>query len=379
MNKYQVSSNEVPSIIVVSGDPGGANAVAPVLVRLINDTRVKVVAFAYREACNLWREKNIPFTQLPDNTTVFSASEILKENNASLLFSSTSWNQYEFEKKFILAARRLSIQSLAIIDYPSNYAIRFSDNAGNPVYIPDKIAVMDKTTRDEMVKEGFKPDLITITGQPAYDDLGVWKSEFSIEKREKLRKKLGIKPGDLLVVFASEPLFTGSQSRPSDPGYTKMGVLHSVISALDEIQRTCNQKINLVIRPHPREGPAEFVGVHGNRIPIIISTKWNSRETIMAADLVTGMTTALLVEACYLGCIVVSVQPGLIHPDILPTNRLGYSYPVYREEDVDQVLRTMLLDSRRRNETYEKISNIRPDGKAAERVVQQIYVMSGII
>ncbi|PKL70352.1 MAG: hypothetical protein CVV30_03055 [Methanomicrobiales archaeon HGW-Methanomicrobiales-1] len=379
MNECKISSNTVPTVIVVSGDPGGANAAAPVIIRLINDDRVKVMAFAYREACNLWKEKNIPFTQLPDNTTVLSASEILSKCNAKLLFTSTSWNQQEFEKTFLLVARRLSIPSIAIIDYPSNYTIRFSDITGNPVYLPDKIAVMDATTRDEMVSEGFEPDIIMVTGQPAYDDLGSWKSAFSTEKREALRKKLGVNPGELLVVFASEPLFSGTPSRPSYPGYTKKEVLHSVISALDEIQRTCNQKITLIIRPHPRENPNEFAGELGERIHIIISTTGNSREIIMAADLVTGMTTALLVEACYLGCIVVSVQPGLIQKDILPTNRLGYSYPIYSVENVTPVLRTLLLDSHRRNKVYENISKIRSDGNATGRVVQQIYVMSGII
>lgn len=379
MNENTISSKDVPSVIVVSGDPGGANATAPVIIRLIKDDRIKVIAFAYREACNIWKEKKIQFIRLPDNTSFLSASEILSKSNAKLLFTSTSWNQQEFEKTFLLAARRLSIPSMAIIDYPSNYAIRFSDNAGNPVYLPDKIAVMDNTTRDEMINEGFRPDLITITGQPAYDDLGSLKSDFSTEKRERLRKKLGITPNNLLVVFASEPLFTGSPSSPTDPGYTKMGVLHSIISALDEIQTSCNQKITLIIRPHPREESAEFSDIQGNRIPVIVSTTGNSREIIMAADLVTGMTTALLVEACYLGCIVVSVQPGLINPDILPTNRLGYSYPIYTEDDITQVLQTMLLDSHRRNEAYEKISNLKSDGNAAERVVQQIYVMSGII
>lgn len=371
--------SEIPTIVVVCGDPGGANAVAPVILKLIDDSKVNVIAFAYREACRLWNERKIPFVELPDSTTYNSVLKILKEENVDFVLTGTSWNPQEFEKQFIRAARTCSIPSLALLDYPSYYAIRFSDNAGNPVYLPDKIAVMDEATRDEMIREGFDQKIITITGQPAYDDLGLWKERFILEQREAIRKDLGIHHNNLLVVFASEPIFSGNEIKISNPGYSRDGVLKSSIAALDQIQRTSNKKITLVICPHPREEKSEFTGIKGETIPVVISTTGHTREIVMAADLVLGMSTAMLVEACYLGCIVVSIQPGLIFSDILPTNRMGYSHPVYRDEDIIPVIKTMLLDEDRRKKTQEKTATLNSDGKATDRVVQQIYLMAGII
>jgi hypothetical protein len=370
--------DRISSVVVVSGDPGGANAVAPVIKKLISDKKVRVHAFAYREAKKLWKDLNIPFSDLPDNATLESVKILLKDLKTDLFFSGTSYNDQEFEKKFILAARTLQIPTLVLLDYWSNYAIRFSDNDGNRIYLPDKIAIMDEYTFDEMILEGFAPDQLIITGQPAYDDLILFRNSFSAKRKMEIRDDLGDLQDEIVVVFASEPLFWGTPTNPVNPGYTKTKVLRSLITALDRIQEMTERKIVLIIRPHPRERSNEFEGIHGAKIQIIVSTSGRSRDVIQAADLVCGMTTALLMEACYLGCIVVSIQPGLLQSDILPSNRLGYSTPIYKEEDIIPVLQTLLLDERLRNSIRNKCLSLAPGTRSADRVVQQIYTMCGI-
>jgi hypothetical protein len=56
----------------------------------------------------------------------------------------------------------------------------------------------------------------------------------------------------------------------------------------------------------------------------------------MASDLVIGMTTMLLVEACYLGVPTVSLQPDLQRPNMLP--ELPGLVIVRREVDVAPAL-----------------------------------------
>lgn len=374
-----MTRGRIPSVVVVSGDPGGANAVAPVIQKLIGDKKVRVSAFAYREAKTLWKDRNIPFSYLPDSTTLESAKILLKNRETDLFFSGTSYNDQEFEKQFISAARTLQIPSLVLLDYWSNYSIRFSDNDGNRIYIPDKIAIMDEFTRNEMIQEGFNPEQLIITGQPAFDDLILLRDSFSVEQKKEIRKTLGNLKDDLVVVFASEPLFRGTPTKPANPGYTRIGVLHSLVTALDRIQEVTRRKIVLVIRPHPRENSHEFLDIHGEKIQIILSSTGRSRDVIQAADLVCGMTTVLLMEACYLGCIVASLQPGLSQPDILPSNRLGYSVPIYHEEDIIPVLQTLLLDEKMRNSIRNKCRSLIPETQSADRVVRQIYTMCGIL
>ncbi len=368
-----------PSVVVVSGDPGGANAVAPVIQKLISDKKVRVCAFAYREAKTLWNDQNIPFSDLPDNTTLESAKILLKNYEAVLFFSGTSYNDLEFEKVFISGAKTMQIPSLVLLDYWSNYSIRFGDNKGNRIYIPDKIAIMDKFTQDEMVLEGFSSEQLIITGQPAFDDLILLRDSFSIQRKKEIRENLGCLNDDFVVVFASEPLFWGTPTKPTNPGYTRNGVLHSLVTALDRIQEETQKRIVLVIRPHPRENSDEFLDIHGEKIQIILSSNGRSRDIIQAADLVCGMTTVLLMEACYLGCIVASIQPGLSQPDTLPSNRLGYSIPIYYEEDIIPVLQMLLLDEKMRNSIRNKCMSLIPETQSADRVVSQIYTMCGIL
>lgn len=373
-----MTDSRIPSVVIVSGDPGGANTVAPVIQKLISDRKTRVHAYAYREAKKLWKERNIPFSELPDTTTKESARGLLLLHKANLCFSGTSYNDQEFEKQFIAAARDLHIPALVIIDYPSYYAIRFSDNAGNRIYLPDKIAIMDKHAFDEMQEEGFDPSVLVITGQPAYDDLVFERDTFSAEKRDMIRSDFGARNEELVVVFASEPLFWGTQDNPADCGYTKTGVLRLLIMALDHIQEKYKSNILLVIRPHPREDAHEYQGIRGEKIRVIVSSTGRSRDIVQAADLVCGMTTALLLEACYLGCIVASIQPGLIELDILPSNRLGYTTPIYKEEDIIPVIQTLLLDTKERETIRLKCRSLILDSHSKDRVARQIYTMCGI-
>ena len=58
----------------------------------------------------------------------------------------------------------------------------------------------------------------------------------------------------------------------------------------------------------------------------------------------------LLVEACLLGCVVLSLQPGLRLADALPTNRWGVSQGVYYEKDIEPALESLLFDEQVRAE-----------------------------
>lgn len=95
----------------------------------------------------------------------------------------------------------------------------------------------------------------------------------------------------------------------------------------------------------------------------------------MAADLVVGMNTELLVEACYLGCITLSLQPGLRHPDRLPTNRLGFSRAVYQEDEIKPALLELLLNEKSRSAILENVKKFKLRDKSAVNVARLIFEM----
>lgn len=369
------------SVVAVCGDPGGANAVAPILKLLEHQPRVTVRALAYNEASSLWAEQGIPVQALPSEVSREAIISILSEDSVGLLLTGTSMNSVELEKQFIAASHEVGLPSLAVLDFWSNYRSRFSDSNGNLVYLPDRIAIMDNDARNEMVKEGIDSSLLVVTGQPAFDDLRSFYEAFTTERRLFIREELGLGGDDLVVLFASQPLadLCGTDpSNPRYPGYDERKVLTSLIAALEKIMARVGRPITLVIRPHPRESLHTFSEYGSDSVRISISNKSLGRDVAMAVDLVTGMSTNLLLEACYLGCIVVSLQPGLCLPDVLPSNRSGLSRPVYRDEQLEPVVEEMLIQSEARAAARARLTQLQFDGGAAQRVMDLAYRMGGL-
>ena len=90
---------------------------------------------------------------------------ILDNPKASLLLTGTSYNSVDLEKKFIASARERGVPSLAVLDFWSNFALRFSRGDGGLENIPDRIAVMDEWAREEMIAAGFDATRLVVTAR----------------------------------------------------------------------------------------------------------------------------------------------------------------------------------------------------------------------
>jgi hypothetical protein len=361
------------TIVVVAGDPGGANALAPVIEALLRDPEVDLHPFAYNEACTLWKNRGISYVPLPETPRMDYVTKTLMTHKAGVILLATSHNVKEFEKYFVTAARELRIPTLSVLDFWSFYSVRFNNREGRLAYLPDRIAVMDERAESEMIREGIKPELLTITGQPAFDELQSWKCRYNLENRNKIRRDLDISDNDLMVIFASEPEVDTGPGDPFFPGYKKDNVIRTLVQVLDEISHESGRDIVLVIRPHPRENARDFDKYKTLPVRVEISESDHSRNIVMAADLVTGMTTNLLVEACYLGCIVVSLQPGLCLQDPMITNQSGHSVGLFDEKDFKPVIQKLLLNFATRKEMKDRLETFQTDGKAVQRIVTVIH------
>jgi UDP-N-acetylglucosamine 2-epimerase len=227
-----------------------------------------------------------------------------------------------------------------------------------------------------MIAEGFEPQQLVVTGQPAFDDLATWRAAFTPEKREAIRQKLSVQESELLVVFASQPFsaFAGTDSSlPQYRGFDERSVAAQLLKVLESVATDSERRITLVIRPHPREKADSFDHLRSDAVGVCVTTDGDARETVAAADLVVGMNTVLLIEACYLGCVVVSLQPGLKGTDPLPTNRLGFSRAVYSDREIAPAIRELLIDENARQRVRENLERFRVDGNAAKRVAEMVF------
>lgn len=311
----------LPLVVTVCGDPGGAGALAPVLELLRSEGQVNLRNYAYRQAADILAARNIPFTPIPPDAGEEWVASQLKQCGAALLLTATSYRTEEHEKTFIAAAVALGIRSIAVLDFWANYGVRFADSSGAQRYLPHVITAMDQAARDGLIKDGVPPDRIVIAGHPGFDAIARQRAAFGAAQRSALRAALGTPDGGLQVLFASQPLrdlYGADGSSATFRGFHEHSVLDAVIEALEGSAKATGRAIRLVIRPHPREDTAPYLARQSASIGIVVSKEGDARECAMASDLVIGMTTMLLVEACYLGVPTVSLQPDLQRPNMLP-------------------------------------------------------------
>ena len=112
-----------------------------------------------------------------------------------------------------------------------------------------------------------------------------------------------------------------------------------------------------------------------DRIKIALAEKYTSKEVILASDLIVGMNTVLLIEACYMGYLAISIQPDLIIDDPLPTNKMGYTIPIYNYDEIKPIIETYLLDENKRSDHERFLSENLLQNHATKNVTKIIYEM----
>lgn len=353
---------ELKTIVSICGDPGGANALAPVVRDLSQKAIFYLKNYTYAQGSSIFQKQNLSTTPLSCDVHLETAHSALEETKPDLLLTATSHNTQNWEKKFILSARNLGIPSVSILDFWSNYSLRFSDERGALSCLPDAIIIMDEQAKSEMIAEGFPEDRLLVMGQPAFDSLPRSKSAFTENKKLELRHDLGVSSNEKLVVFVSQPLRQVLNGKTT-LGFDEHEVLRDLIFALEPLSE--QSPISLLIRPHPREEVSDYDKYHSDRIPIQVSNDGESHSLYLSADLVVGMNSVALVEACHLDCHVLSYQPGLVARDSLPTNRSGLSHAVYAKENLLPKLASLLSAPR-------PVNSSRFCSAASEKIVKYL-------
>jgi hypothetical protein len=217
--------------------------------------------------------------------------------------------------------------------------------------------VLDERSVKEARDEGIPEEILRITGQPSYDSLGKDRVRLRSADPDELRKAFGMRKEVLSIAFVSQPPmaeWARQRSANIHPGFDRDVTLPKLISALEELQPKLDRPMELALRPHPREATESFTKYHSSHFPIRIHREGNSREFSFACDLVTGMDSSLLLEACLIGSVVLCVQIESAQPDRLPCNRWGLSRLARTEKDMKAHLEHLLTDAAQRTAMREK-------------------------
>jgi len=348
-------------VLSICGDPGGAAAVAPV-ISMLSD-RLEVHALCYRQARDVFQRYQIPMSELIENSEAVSRS--VKSCSPDFLLLGTSVNGGDWELDALMAAT--GVPSLSVLDFWSNYTARFTHRSG-VVCLPDRIAVMDEQARQEMAAEGFPVDRLIVTGQPAFDELAKKKAFCCNASLAQLNCDQTLSAREIRVAFVSQPILARCEKREC----SKHTVLPELVDALEKISRSTKNRISLVIRPHPREYDDDFAWVQSEQISVSIDRCADPRVLLVECDLVAGMESALLLEACALGCVVASIQLNSGPHDCLPTNRMGLSLRISREKDLEPMIHSLLFDHLHRKNLLRKCCGWKLEEDATKNIVDLI-------
>lgn len=366
----------MPAVVSACGDAGGAAALAPVLERLVKEGRVSVESYAYGQGIEVLARSGLIPRAVPANADADWCDSALLQHQPALMLVATSHNDQNHEKTFVAAARKRGIPSMALLDFWTNGRARFCDPAGRLLYVPDRIAVMDTAARHSLIAEGLPRDAIVVTGHPGLDALMERKGQLTSTGRYAAGRASETRRCDVRVLFVSQPLREIHRACAADLlGYDEQSVLDDVIDALELVARRSRIDVTLIIRPHPRESIDAYAGRDSDVIRVVVSKQGDARATALDADLVVGMTSMLLVEACYLGRPVVSIQPNRRQFGALPSQVLNRITAVYRREDIAAALERLSADPHEREIAASRAAAIEWAAPATPRVIDCVYAM----
>ncbi|MCH7744752.1 MAG: CDP-glycerol glycerophosphotransferase family protein [Chloroflexi bacterium] len=362
-------------IVSICGDAGGAAALAPVIARLRRENGCSVDSYAYRQACRIFDLQGLDTISLDEPEGLGEVRRILTDSTPDLVLTATSIGEASLEMQFIAEARRLGIPTLTVLDFWSNYVERFTGAANRALlgFLPDRIAIMDSRAQEEMESLGFPSDCLEITGQPAFDVLQNLRLASTSITRTAIRQTYSIGDSDLLVLYLSSPVSShrgADESSSGYLGYTEHTSLRLLLDELETLSGELQGSIHLLVKPHPRDPADNFDGWKGNRVRLEVVSQADTRQLILASDLVVGTVSVALIESCLLGRPTISLQPGLKGEDMLPSNRWGATTAVYDARDLQKAIIDLLIDEYAQQSHLGNMPTELTDGRAAERVAR---------
>lgn len=363
-------------VFCTSWHPGGMNAIVPVIRKLMVDDKVEVVVMGHEFSEPILKQAGISYKTIKDyglvDISLASVEKILEQEKPDIVFIGTASQEEKpidiLEHTLTLAARKMSITTLAVLDFWMNYWQRFTDvRTGEKLaLLPDFVAVMDQVALQDMLKQDFPKEKIVVTGNPHFDSLTQRVASFTSQERSEVLAKVGLSV-ETLFFFAG----TAFSDAKAVTGYWDLDVLEIIAKALKELP-----SVGLAVRLHPRmpagdvQQISDFIAQSGLNIKIVLGV--TSQDLVLASDLTISSNSTLLVEAVLMGKPALSLQPGLIGDDQLIVSR-NKVIPVAYDTDRAYELVLQAADSGNRQELVKMASSFTTDGKATDRVVELVY------
>lgn len=287
---------------IVSRQAGTANALKPVIIRLLEEGH-DLTLLAYSKSAQCWRESGVSFYEID---SFEKAKVYLDKDRPSLLLTGTSV-KVEDDTAFWQWASSSEIPSIAFVDSWVNYWQRFTIGDRHFNCLPDHIAVVDTLMKQRMIESGCPEHILHITGNPLFDHLA---------KTRRIWENNNSSADHLQVIFISEGWLDYWQDKVWDlVGYTEFAVLAWLLEYLSDYQLKIGDPIHIRIKLHPREEPGKFrhlIEKYQRPGLVIVEMAGSPYDSLLSSHLVVGMQSILLCENALIGKQSISLQPNRV-------------------------------------------------------------------
>jgi hypothetical protein len=224
-----------------------------------------------------------------ENLQVVSKVPDFKALGIDCVFAGTSHPESSgyFELNCIRQAQQAGIKTISFVDHWVNFRLRFLDE-NKELVLPDEIWVLDEKARQLAIEEGLPEYKLLVNQNPYHKYLEyLWKPSF---KDKAYLDELNIPKEGLHILFIPDPL--SLRNGKEIYGFTEIDVLNDLIEVLPHARIP----IYLIVKAHPLQ-PIISIGKTTQNENVFFLKEVDSRELILACNLVVGIFSNLIVEA----------------------------------------------------------------------------------
>ncbi|MBF0557345.1 MAG: hypothetical protein HQL08_01040 [Nitrospirae bacterium] len=365
------------NVLAFAREAGGVAAIAPVCRAMLSEGW-NLLLLSKDHGLTAFMDRGIECVPFPlfDTTVLDALVQGRFGDVPDLVFTSaTSLPTLDMTERYLWQwGKAAGVPTVGVLDQWQNYALRFSGPSPEErlAYLPDHIFVMDDYAQEAMTRIGILKERISITGQPAFDNLAERFSELASRKVEK-RRLLDIPETCTVVTFVAESL-----QKDFGPclGYDEQTTVAFLGAVLKKISSE-NEGVQpyLLIKPHPENMPEEFRWTLSKWPSLkkrLLGPEANSLEILAISDIVVGMISTMLVEAALCGIPVISLQlDATDNSQFMLTERNIIPFNSTKEAGAD-LIKGLLVDPGYRAEYLQRQSGIHIAGDAVSKTMETI-------
>lgn len=390
-----------PKVLAVAFHPGSANTISQVIKKLKEESRVDVSVIGHKYAEQIFTNKGISYKTIKDyklnDISISSMEELLDRESPNLILSGISEqdldNRDVIEQTTTFAAKNRGIPTLTVLEFWCDYKSVFSDInlETNQIielfrFLPDQIAVLNQEVKDDMIKNGINPSILTVTGNPYSDDLESKARGFISEERTKLKREIGLSEEERVFFYAANAfhIFKNEENYWGFWDLDNIKIINDVLR--EDLPRKIKNKLNITLKLHPRVPEKDLNDItqyiesySEGRIRIVPEhlKSVDPHKLILISDALLTPFSTLSIESLYMKKPCISLQPNLKRKDHLADLTRNGIIPVgYTVEDCRSLLKKAFVEEEYRTDLIKRATEyLNCDRKATERVVKLIYNM----